>query len=293
MANTLSANIIAERVAEKGITVLQHKVLPFEKFCTDFSGESMRVIPGAGARSNINVPISVSGSATLTNPTNYESGDSEVSSTEIQMNEYSQPFHITNDELNNGHRFDRLLTVNMHALMDKLNDIAMANVTTVNYGAAVVNKAPGTINADDLKTVYAAAEKFGTRNLILNGTVFSNFLPTNRESFTPGAGAYGYDSFNLVTKWDAAGNDIVGFCAETTAMACASRLPERTGEVAEVVDMATVQMSNGLIVQVSKWCSVATRNTWNSFDVVFGAGVGDVSALKIIGGGAAAAAKKS
>lgn len=284
MANTLSASNIAEIVAEADITVLQHKTLPFDKFCTDFSNETIE-ITGAGARSNINVPVVAAGSSTLTNPTNYEAGDSTVNSTEVVMNEYSQPFHLTNAELNNGHRLERLLKINMHALMDSINDVAAALVTEANYGAAVVDKTANTIAAADLKTIFAAAEKFNERNLVLNGTVFSQFLPTNRESFVPGDGAYGFDSFSLATKWDAAGTDIVGFCADMTAMACASRLPAHTSEVAEVIDLDTVQMSNGMIIQVAKWCSVATRNTWNSFDVVFGAAVGDSSALKIIEGG--------
>lgn len=284
MANTLAAALLAELVAERSMTVLQHRTLPFEKMSTDFSNEVLRIpkVTGTGARTNLNVPIAVDGSTTQTNPTNYENGDSTVEGRLVGMNEYSNAFHITNAELNNGHRLNRLVDINLHALMNKINDVAMALVTAANYGTAVVTKAADTIDASDLKTIFAAAEKFGERNLILNGTVFSQFLPTNRESFVPGAGAYGFDSFDLVTKFDAAETDVVGFCADMSAMAIATRLPDNTDEVREVIEMDQALLPNGMTIQVAKWTSVATRETWNSFDVVFGAGVGDESALKII-----------
>ena len=84
-----------------------------------------------------------------------------------------------------------------------------------------------------------------------------------------------------------AGTNANGFIGDLTALAVASRLPLNDDEVREAIDFSTVLLPNGVVIQVSKWVSKASRNTWNSLDVVFGAAVGDASAGEVIEDGTA------
>jgi len=156
-------------------------------------------------------------------------------------------------------------------------------MTAANYGAAVLDKAPATVTTADIKTIIAATGKFGQRNLVADASFWSQFAVTSdKNSLGVIDGAYGLDSFSLSTDWSGAGTNVNGFVGDVSSIAMAARLPELTGELREALDFDTVELPNGMTVQICKWVSTASRNTWHSFDVVFGAGVGDATAGKII-----------
>ena len=199
------------------------------------------------------------------------------------MSEYSQPFHITPAELGSGRRLEKLVMVNLYALQDKLDSVVKGLMTAANYGAAVLDKDPTTVTTADIKTIIAATGKYKQRNLVSDATFWSQFAVTSdKNSLGVIDGAYGLDSFSLSTDWSAAGTNVNGFVGDTTALAMAARLPEVTSEVREAIDMDTIELPNGLSVQIAKWVSTASRYTWHSFDVVFGAAVGDATAGEII-----------
>lgn len=289
MANTFDANTIADIIASNEMLTLQEKVLPLDKFATNFSSEAIaQTNNGNGPRSSIQVDLASGASTTLTNPTNYEQGDSTLGAVTVAMNEYSQPFHITPEQSNTGRKIEKLIQVNLHALQDKIDSVVKALLTTANYGTAVLDKDPTTVTTADIKTIIASTGKFGQRNLVTDATFWAQFAVTSdKNSLGTIDGAYGLDSFSYSTDWSSAGTNVNGFVGDTTAIAMASRVPLNSNEFAAVADLAYVDLPNGLTVQVCKWTSLQSRDTWHSFDVVFGAAVGDASAGKVIEDGTA------
>ena len=284
MANTFDANTIADIIASNEMLVLQNRVTPLDKFATNFSSDAIaQTNNGNGARSTIQVDLASGASTTLTNPTNYEQGDSTLGAVSVGMSEYSQPFHITPAELGSGRRLEKLVMVNLYALQDKIDSVVKGLMTVANYGTAVLDKDPTTVTTADIKTIIAATGKYKQRNLVTDASFWSQFAVTSdKNSLGVIDGAYGLDSFSLSTDWSGAGTNVNGFVGDTTALAMAARLPELTNEVREAIDMSTIELPNGLSVQVAKWVSLASRNTWHSYDVVFGAAVGDATAGEVI-----------
>ncbi len=284
MANTFSASTIKDIILEQEILVSQHKVIDLDKFATNFSGDAIaQTGTGNGARSTIQVDLASGASTTLTNPTNYEQGDSTLGSVAVSMNEYSQPFHIAPAEAGSGRKIQKLIMVNMHALQDKIDSVVKGLLTTANYGTAVLAKDPTTVTTADIKTIIQNTGKFKARNLVADASFWAQFaVTTDKDSLGTMDGAYGLDSFSYSTDWSGAGTNVNGFVGDTAAIAMAARLPQNTSEVQEALDMDTVELPNGLVVQICKWVSLTTRNTWHSFDIVFGAGVGDATVGKLI-----------
>lgn len=284
MANTYPAATLADIIMSSHLLALQNKHLPFERFSTNFSEEAIAISPnGTGPRSDLKVDLVGSGSTTQTNPTNYESGDSSVTAVSVSMNEYSNAFHITSAERNSGRKLEKLLAVNVHALMNKLDAVTSALFTTSNYGSAVLDKDPTTVTTADIKTLIAATGKFNERNLVTDATFWAQFaVTTDKNSLGVMDGAYGLDTMGYITDWTNAGTNVNGIIADPQGVAVASRLPKNDDEVAEVIDLATFELPNGMTAQIAKWVSVSSRNTWHSVDIVFGAAAGDTSALKLI-----------
>jgi hypothetical protein len=284
MANSFSASTIADIILGSEMLVLQNKVIDLDRFATNFSGDAIALTRnGNGARSSLHVDLASGASATQTNPTNYEQGDSTLGAVSVSMNEYSQPFHITPAQAGSGRKIEKLLTVNLHALQDKLDSVVKGLMTTANYGTAILTKDPTTVTSADIKTIIQGTGKFSQRNLVADASFWAQFaVTTDKNSLGVMDGAYGLDSLSLSTDWSGAGSNVNGFVGDVSAIAMAARLPENTSEVNEQLDLATIELPNGLVVQVCKWVSLVSRNTWNSFDVVFGAGVGDATAGKLI-----------
>ena len=284
MANTYPAATLADIIMSSEMLALQNKHLPFDKFCTDFSNEAVAVSPnGTGARSTIQVDLVGSGSTVQTNPTNYESGDASVTAVSVAMNEYSSAFHITAAERNSGRKLEKLLGANMHGLLDKLDSVASALFTVANFGAAVLDKDPTTVTAADIKTLIAASGKYNQRNLITDAVFWAQFAATSdKNSLGVMDGAYGLDSMSYATDWSNAGTNVNGIIADTTALACATRLPLNDDAVREVIDIALIELPNGMTAQIAQWVSTASRATWNSIDIVAGFQVGDATAGGII-----------
>lgn len=283
MANTYDANTIADIIASNEVLVLQDRVIPLDKFATNFSSEHIALTGnGNGARSTLQVDLASGASTTQVNPTNYESGDTTLEAITVPMNEYSQAFHITPAEIGEGRMLEKKIMVNLHALQDKLDSVVKGLMTAANYGAAVLDKDPTTVTTADIKTIIAATGKFKQRNLVADASFWSQFAVTSdKNSLGVIDGAYGLDSFTLSTDWSGAGANVNAFVGDTTAIAMAARTPQMVGEGSQR-SCDYVTLPNGLTVQVCSWESTATRQQWTSFDVVFGAAVGDASAGKII-----------
>lgn len=277
MANSIDSSLINSVLAESAVTVLQKKLPFLGSFSTDFSQSVV------APKSTVNVPVVSSASAVQTNPTNFAQGDTTVTGAAVTLNQYSKSFHLTNTDIQEGHRLENLAKINMHAVANKINSVVMALVTTANYGDSATVVSGSAIDADDLKAVWG--EITGTsKNIVLSSTAYSRFLPSNLESFDPtkGVGVYGFDRFDFSNDLSDSEAD-TGFVCAPEAMAIAAALPEMLPAVREQAEVSVITVPDlGLSFQVMSWVDINTRALWASFDICFGAAVADSNALKLI-----------
>jgi len=282
MANTLSSTLVVDVLKDVTITTLQNRLAGLNAFCSDFGADRQK------PRSTVQVAKATAGSTTLTNPASYESGDSTLDPISVTVNELSQPFHITAQQRMQGFRMEQLLKINLRKLANAIWDIPSALMTTGNFGAKVVDVAAASFDVGELKTIWAAIEDAGDKNVVLSGDLYSQFLPSNLESFNPvtgEGGIHGFDRFLHSSRWSAAGTNVEGFAGDPQAIGCASGLPDygsdndRDFKMIEVIEIPDL----GLSVEYREWFSRSTRSDWGSFGLMFGAAVGDATAGKVIG----------
>ena len=283
MSNTFDAALVTDSLRDAAITTLQSRLAPLSAFSRDFSADQLRPL------ATVQVPIATAGSTTQTNATNFESGDSTLDNVAVSVSQYSNSFHITNAQLNGGHRLERLAKINASYLANKIIDIAFAPITTTNFGAAVIDvDTADLVTATSLKTLWASLKDGDVRNLIVDGSIYANFLPANLEAFQLASGGknvgmYGYDFFTYNNRWDGAGATIKGFACSPNAIAVASGIPTASPADSDMISQELITLDDlGLTVQMNMWVSRASRALWASYDVMFGASVADTGALKII-----------
>jgi hypothetical protein len=276
MANTYDSDLVVDRLADQAILVLQNRLAPQNAFSRDFGVDVLR------PRATVQVEKSGTHAAAQQNPTNYETGDSTNSNVAVTVNEESVSFHVTSQELMQGHKLETKAANHLHGLADAIAEINNALLTTAAFGAAVATTAQASMAAADLQAGWADIAKSGERHVVLDAVAFSKFLPTNRDSFTPGSGAYGYDGFHLQTNWDSVGTaGVKGFFCGPNAIACAAGLPEISQAVQNKLEATRViQLPDlGLAIQMCLWGSTTSRATWVSYGLMYGAAVGDADAL--------------
>lgn len=283
MANTFDADLVVDVLRDQAITTLQARLAPLNAFSQDFSADELAPLK------TVQVPIATAGSTTQTNATNFESGDSTLDNVAVAVSQYTNSFHLTNAQLNSGHRIENLAKINLHQLANKVIDVAMAPVTTANFGSAVVDVDAATdVGAAQLKTLWASLKDGDTRNVVLDGAIYAQFLPSNLDGFTlatngRSSGIHGFDGFYYNNRWTGAGSTINGFACSPQAIAVASGIPASTPADSDMISQENVEIPDlGLTVQVNMWVSRSSRALWCSYDVMFGAAKGDGTALKLL-----------
>jgi hypothetical protein len=283
MANTFDSALVTDSLRDVAITVLQSRLAPLNAFSQDFSADPLK------PRATVQVPIATAGGTTQTNATNFESGDSTLDNVAVSVSQYSNSFHLTNDQINGGHRLEKIAKINLHQLANKIIDVALAPVTAANFGAATIDvDTAGDVTATSLKTLWAAIKDGDSRNLIVDGSIYAQFLPANLDAFQLASGGknvgmYGFDFFSYNNRWDGAEATVTGFACSPQAIAVASGLPSNDIAGSDMMAVENIEIPDlGLTVQMNMWVSRATRAVWASYDVMFGAAKGDPNALKII-----------
>lgn len=282
MANTFDSALVVDVLRDTAITVLQSRLAPLNAFSQDFSADSI------APRRTVQVPIATAGSTTQTNASNFESGDSTLDNVAVTVDQYTNSFALTNTEINQGFRIENIAKINLHQLANKIIDVAFAPVTTANFGAAVVDvNTAADFGVAQLKLLWGALKDGDVRNVILDGDIYAQFLPSNLEAFQIASGGknvgmYGFDLFTFNNRWNGAGATIKGFACSPQAIAVASGLPQNSPASSDMISQENIVIPDlGLTVQMNMWTSRATRALWASYDVMFGAAKGDGSALKL------------
>jgi len=285
MANNLTSSLILDTIGKRSLTYLGNVLAPFNAFSTDFSTESFT------QGQNVRIPVATVGATVQTNPTNWESGDSNISNVNVLVSQYSVSFQLTPRELNNGFRLNQLVDINLQNFGNKLIDVAFTPFTTTNFSNITV--AQSSLVGANLQTAWAGIAKVPVKNLILDGTAYSKLLPTSLTTeIGPRPGLAGFDGIYLNTRWTGAGTNIYGFAGGAGAVAMVSGLPETNSDGMDGLEQSVVSVQLGgrgtlgqgptgpvLPVLTSTWLSMATRTRWVSFDVMLGASAtGDTAA---------------
>lgn len=279
MANSFDANLILDTMSKQVLTTLGNRLAPLRAFARDFTTDVLI----QNAYVQVKKPNATS--AIQTNPTNFETGDTNIANVAVQVKHYSKSFTVGSMEYNQQFRLADLVDINAQTVANKIIDVALAPITATNF-ATNVTVAQASFVAANAKTLWASVAKSSKRHLILDSVAFANLLPTSGENFALDGssayrpGAYGYDGIILNTRWDGAGTNIYGFAAGPEAVAMAAGIPDVPPAVAEKLYGSRILTLEGLglSVQLNYWGSSASRSDWASIDVMFGAALGDNTA---------------
>lgn len=277
--NTFDASLVVDVARMSGITVLQSKLAALRAFSRDFSADIL------APKKTVQVAKVTSTSAVQTNPTNFETGDTDMDNIAVTVAELSKSFHITNDQMQKGFRLQQLFDINLRTLANGIIDAATAPLTAANYGAALVNADAEDFGTDDLKVLFAAAKNYEVKNLVLDGSYLAQFLPTDKFQFMLGEqGAYGFDGMYMNNRWDGAETSVQGFVCDPSALAVASGLPQLDPSISKLmlVDEVIQIPDLGISIKFNVWGATAGRVVWGSFGVMFGAAAGDTTAAELI-----------
>lgn len=281
MANAFDATLVNKVLAQKAITKLQSKLPFLGAFTSDFSDE----VRDQRSRSLI-VPVLSGASAVQVNPTNFETGDTDAIPALVTMDHISKSFYITSADYGSGTRLENLAEINMNVVASKIESMIFTLITEANYGSpAVTGITAGALSVANLKTLWGSLGG-DYKCAILKDTEFANILPSDLNSFdvTKTRSGYGFDVLDRSGNgFASAGTKIVGFAAGRGAIAMAAAIPEYTPQVADLLDSQVVEVPGlGIFVQSNIWASSGSRNTWASYDVLFGCAAADKTALKLV-----------
>jgi len=290
-ANSISGFLTAFLLSGS-LTPLQNKWAPLMALCRDYSTDPYKPL----ATATLKNPTAAS--ATLTDATTFNSGNSTVGALTATMHQYTQPFQINNTDLNSGLRMEDLVTINQAAFADKIISVALAPVTAANFNAsgdAIISSAAA-FGFNELATAQGLIQKANKRNLILDGTYIARiantpgfFQQSGTVNGNPGAwSAFGWDGIYLNSNWTGAGANIKGIALDPQAIFGIMGLPLTpvSGAGGGIFNVNTITIPGvNVSVAIYTWWDVNTRTMWTSYDLVAGFGLGDGTAGKLIASG--------
>lgn len=277
-ANTTAAGLVPDYLADALVIESNNKLALLNAFAKDYDTDPVK------PRSTVQVRKAVkkAGQGVQTNPTNFETGDSQVDAIPVTVDQISRSFHITNDEVNKGHKLAHIAQVNADIFVNGLSDVVTAVLIAANYPDPLSIGAAVNFDPDDLKPIRAVGKNFMAKNLVLDGGHLSYLLPTDRNQFRLGeAGAFGFDLIAEHNRWTNGIENLVGLLCSPQGIATASGLPIDVPP-GEYIEQRTVTLPNGVTVAMYVWFSKGGRVRWASYDVIFGAGKGDANEVKLL-----------
>lgn len=287
--NTYSATLITDFLIDGSITPLQNRWAALRAFSREFSTDTYK--PTATGQ----VKYVSAASAAQTNPTNFETGDSTVDAKSISVDQISKSFHVTNNELNSGLRMENLIDINLGVFSDAVITVATADITEANfanYAGGSYIAAPAAFGWSDMALLWGALKKANQKHAVLDGEYVGMLLnsPTFFQQGLNGqsgenATRFGWDGIWTNTNWTGAGAGVRGFVCHPQAIGVIAGLPLEPpqGVPGNTLTQSVFTVPEiGISVAVHTWFSLASRTSWMSYDVMFGAEEIDTTAGIII-----------
>ena len=279
MATNFDAALVNTVLANRAITKLNGRLAYLPAFAADFSDQVL----GIRSRS-INVPFVSGSSVAVVDTLDFEAGDTDVQNKQVNLVHVSKTASITQYDLEQGRRLEWLADQSINAVANKIESMIFSLVTEAVFGPAVVTFPAGQMGLSAIQTMWGALPG-ATKNFLAADSEYKNLLASNLFSFqTPGdKSAYGFDYFDhAFNAFSYAGAGIKAFAAAPQAFVLAAAIPEVSPQVGDLLDSTVVTVPElGLSFQSNLWGSTKTRQTFHSFDLLFGATPCDLTALKI------------
>jgi ATP-dependent Clp protease, protease subunit len=291
--NTFSATITTNFLILGATTKLSPKFASVNLFARDASVDPYKPLASGVMKFNSTVQ---DGSTTLTNATNFESGDSTIDPVTVTVAQYTEAFHVTNGHFNSGFRMEDLVDAKLASLGSKISQVIGNYLKIANYVTlAPVISVPGAFGFGNMATAWGELKKANRKNIMLDGEYLARII--NNPAFLqatpviPGAGwknVIGWDNVALHTEFSAAGANVRGFFGDETALGIIAGLPlvDSPAIPGGILAQATGMLPGvNLGIAVYAWFNTATRTYWASFDLMFGANVLDGTAGGLIASG--------
>ena len=277
-ANTVDSNLVNSVIAGDFLTTMRTKIAPLAAFSHQVS------LSPLSPRQVLNVNLLSTAGSTQDNPTNFETGDTTSAAKQVTTAHINRSFHTTNAEQDLGLELMQKAPTNALIMAEGIMAKVTALMTTGNYGSATTIGAAANFDATDLPAILALGKNYARCTLLLDGGHLSYLLPTTRESFAFGeAGAFGFDGGIYKNNlWTGATANCVGFVAGPDAIVWASGLPASAGNGAALSQSTITIPDIGISVQANTWYALGSRAMWASYDVCFGAAVGDASQAEVL-----------
>lgn len=291
--NTFTSTLVVDYLADALITIAPSRLALVSAFSRNVGLDNLR------PRATVRVKRYTTGSAAVSNATNFESNDdSTLAATSVTVNQITKSFSIQNAELNQGFSLADLAAGSADLFSYGISDVLTALMTSGNYGvpasgAGIIGTAAN-FDSSDLPAILAMAKNYRSKNLILDGGHLARIQFSGLSTAAAGTvampdsrygplnnGRFGFDVIAENNRWTSATANTVGFVCGPDAIAVASGLP--VGMIAgEFIEQRAVTTSNGLTALLSVWYSRQSRSHYASYDIMFGAAVGDDTQAEIL-----------
>jgi hypothetical protein len=239
------------------------------------------------------------GSDTMVNATDFtgqsndsgNAGDSTLTGPTIAVNQYSQPLHLTNAQLNSGIRMADLIEAKLGSLLSKIVQVVTAPITVANFSTfAPLVVSSAAFGFSDLSTLQGQLQKSRIKNCILSGTYLSKVSNTPGFFQTTGTidglsdawRAFGWDLIGLNTEWQGADPFVQGFACNPQAIGVIAGLPLNAAENNVIQTGTAVLPGLDVAIQTNLWMDANARTMRATYDLMLGAALVDGSAGIII-----------
>lgn len=275
MSNSIDAGLVANAISDRAQKTLANRLASLSLFSSDFSDAVKK------PKETVNVRLVTAGSTTQVNPTSFNSiGGGTEGMASVALDHVYQPFGVEIGDIQNGHKLEHLIDINLDALADKIWALVTANITVANFGAATVAPATTTTKlADgDLPKLWAAVSKSTRKGLVVSPTIYSNLIPTSTTSLKLEAGSFGFDNGIYYANQFSGQTRLVGFSCSPEAIALASASPALDHVRGQMLVSDVVMLEQlGLNVYYNVWADPNTRSIIASAELMFGSAKGITS----------------
>jgi ATP-dependent Clp endopeptidase proteolytic subunit ClpP len=281
--NTFTSTLVVDYLADAVITIATNKLAMLDGFSRNVGLDNLR------PRATVRVKRFTTGSVAQTNTSNFETNDdSTLAATTVSVNQITKSFSLTQQELNQGFQLADLAQGSADLFANGISDVVTALMIAGNYDSPVTIGTAANFDTSDLPAILALAKNYRSKSLILDGghlarlqfSAAANTFPDGRFAALAN-GKFGFDLIAENNRWTSAVANTVGFVCGPDAIAIASGLP--VGMIAgEFIEQRVVTTANGLSALLSVWYSRSTRSHYASYDIMFGAGVGDATQAEVL-----------
>lgn len=276
-ANTVDSSLANTLLSATFLTTARTKTAMLSAFA-----HKIEIAPKA-PRDTIQVELVSSSGSAQTNPTSFETGDTTSALVSVAVSHLSKSFYVGAQEANVGLALAAKAPTNAKILSEKLVATVTALMTTGNFGSATAIGAASSFDAADLPAILALAKNYDSATLILDKGHLAYLLPTDRTKFAYGeSGAYGFDGGIYGNNlWTGAATNAAGFITGPDSIVWGAA-PAANMPSGEFLSEGSITLDCGVVVKAYTWFSRSSRSIWGSFDVCFGAAVGDATQAEVL-----------